>query len=133
MNRLVIPLAALLLALSAQTARAQLGRPPVQPFAQPAFSPYLNLARGGTNPGINYFGIVRPQLETQAEIQQLQFAAMGGANVPATGTQTANVVNTGTGSGFQTQGRFFMTAGRPGSRTGGGLTYSNPVLGFWQR
>ena len=128
MNRMVLPLAAMVLAFSAQSAHAQLGRPPQNPFSQPAFSPYLNLARGGTNPGINYFGLVRPQLETQAEIQQLQFAAMNAATRQDTTTgQTQGVLNTGTGAGFLTQGRYFQTVGRPGARSGGGLTYSQPV------
>src|SRR5687767_4630019 len=39
---------------------------------RPAFSPYLNLARRDVPAGVNYYGLVRPQLAAQANIQQLQ-------------------------------------------------------------
>ncbi|MCZ2344240.1 MAG: hypothetical protein LC104_20970 [Bacteroidales bacterium] len=38
----------------------------------PTFSPYLNLLRGGINPAINYYGMVRPQLAFQQQAFQLQ-------------------------------------------------------------
>jgi hypothetical protein len=34
----------------------------------PAVSPYLNLVRRGTSPAINYYGIVRPELEFRNNI-----------------------------------------------------------------
>jgi hypothetical protein len=42
------------------------------PNTRPAFSPYLNLLRRGTPPAINYYGIVRPELELRSDIGQLQ-------------------------------------------------------------
>jgi hypothetical protein len=40
---------------------------------RPLISPYLNLnARGMTNSAVNYYGIVRPQMENHQAIQQLQ-------------------------------------------------------------
>jgi hypothetical protein len=39
---------------------------------RPVISPYLNLNRTGVNPAINYFGIVRPQMENHQAIQNLQ-------------------------------------------------------------
>jgi hypothetical protein len=45
--------------------------PATSPFARPVVSPYLNLALPG-NPGINYFGLVRPQLQTVNALNQLQ-------------------------------------------------------------
>jgi hypothetical protein len=56
----------------AGTASAQLGgyqRPYQNPY--PTFSPILNM-NGFNNPAINYFGIVRPQMQTTAALQQLQ-------------------------------------------------------------
>ena len=44
--------------------------PSVSP--RPPISPYLNLNRGGGNAAMNYFGIVRPQMENQQAIQNLQ-------------------------------------------------------------
>src|ERR1700678_234592 len=38
----------------------------------PAFSPYLNLNRGGTSAAINYYGLVRPQIDFQNSINNLQ-------------------------------------------------------------
>src|SRR5437588_443441 len=41
-------------------AEAQFAGPPqVNPFGRPAVSPYLNLQRGGINPGVNYYGLRR--------------------------------------------------------------------------
>ena len=45
------------------------GRPPAQ--AGPTFSPYLNLLRGGTNPVLNYYGLVRPELQWRSSVRQL--------------------------------------------------------------
>jgi hypothetical protein len=41
------------------------GQPP------PGYSPYLNLARPG-NPGMNYYGLVRPQVEFRSDLTRLQ-------------------------------------------------------------
>ncbi|HWY88680.1 MAG TPA: hypothetical protein VNX28_18350 [Gemmataceae bacterium] len=65
-------LAALILASGAY-AQPQIGSytpPVVNPH--PTISPYLNLNRGGVNPAINYYGIVRPQIENHQAIQNLQ-------------------------------------------------------------
>ena len=48
-----------------------LGQPPQNPLGTPSFSPFLNLGRGG-NPAMNFYGLVRPQLQTQQSLQQLQ-------------------------------------------------------------
>jgi hypothetical protein len=47
-------------------------RPQTNPYNKPAFSPWLNLNRFGTNPAINYFGLVQPQLDTNTSLLQLQ-------------------------------------------------------------
>jgi hypothetical protein len=41
------------------------------PFIAPT-SPYLNLNRAGSNPAINYYGLVRPEFEFRAAYQSLQ-------------------------------------------------------------
>src|SRR5262245_12524565 len=50
-------------------------QPTPNPYARPVVSPYLNLARGG-NPAINYFGLTKPQLDfnKQVQLQQQQGA-----------------------------------------------------------
>ena len=47
---------------------------PVGPTTPPPFSPYLNLIqrRGNNSAAINYFGIVRPQIEFSRAIQNLE-------------------------------------------------------------
>jgi len=45
---------------------------PNNPYGQPVFSPYLNLGRSGSNPAVDYYGIVRPQVEFASSLQQLQ-------------------------------------------------------------
>jgi hypothetical protein len=79
MKRLTVIAAAsfaLLATLTGGRADAQvIGIPYVPPATSPIFrpplSPYLNLARPG-NPGINYYGLVQPQLQATAAINQLQ-------------------------------------------------------------
>jgi hypothetical protein len=51
------------------------GRPPV---GRPAVSPFLNLFRGG-NPAINYYGLVRPEIDTRNSLLQLQQQSVQGA------------------------------------------------------
>lgn len=52
-------------------AGAGVGQPPAPPRYSPPFSPYLNLARPGTSPALNYYGLVRPQVEGRAAAQNL--------------------------------------------------------------
>jgi hypothetical protein len=68
----------LVLALSPGRASAQFlqpppsfGQMPANPLGIQQFSPYLNLQRTNS-PGINYFGLVRPQMQTQQSLMQLQ-------------------------------------------------------------
>ena len=58
----------------APTTAAQIGGSRIQrPINTPAFSPYLNLFRSGDNSGpvLNYYGLVRPQLNAIEQGQQL--------------------------------------------------------------
>jgi hypothetical protein len=78
MNRLTLTATAsftLVVFLSGGRADAQVGFPYVppttNPFGRPVVSPYVNLALPG-NPGINYYGLVRPQLQGINAINQLQ-------------------------------------------------------------
>jgi hypothetical protein len=111
----------LLLALS-HSANAQrpprVGTPPPSP---PTFSPYLNLLRGGTNPAINYYGLVRPEFawrravgQLGEEIQQTQadVAAQGGGTL-----QTGHPVQ------FLNLSHYYAGPGQPsGARSAGRST-----------
>lgn len=87
----------LIMFLDGQPACAQgYARPQLNPYVRPTVSPYVNLARGGS-PGINYYGVVRPQLQTTASLLQMQqtqaleasdINALATAGVPITGVST---------------------------------------------
>lgn len=94
----------LLVCLSPQVARAQGRRPPV--------SPYLNLARRDVNPAINYYGLVRPQLEFRNALQRVENQVTGLEQQGAPGSDfTADLPATGQRAGFQTQNRYFFNSG----------------------
>jgi hypothetical protein len=67
MTRLLV--AALLVGLVPAVAAAQPQPPAV---ARPTFSPYLNLLRRGSNPAVNYYGLVQPQVRFQQQFGLLQ-------------------------------------------------------------
>jgi hypothetical protein len=50
---------------------AQFGGRIDRPLDTPTFSPYLNMLRNDAGPGMNYFGLVRPQQEFAQQNQQL--------------------------------------------------------------
>jgi hypothetical protein len=96
------------------------------PSPRPPVSPYLNLNRPGTDPAINYYGIVRPQLQFYGGIQSLQQDVAANQAAIATGFGTAQnlVPTTGVVANFMTESRFFFTRGgrSPGMRGAGGLS-----------
>jgi hypothetical protein len=105
------------LGLFASTADAQ---PRVSPPNRPAVSPYLNLLRPGNSPGVNYYGLVRPQMEFRNNIQNLQqqvaenqssIMGLNNAVLPTTGHATS-FLNTG--------GYFPGGVGAGGARAGAG-------------
>jgi hypothetical protein len=66
-----ISMVAVLLCWGSQ-ASAQLGGGRInRPIDTPTFSPYINMLRNNGSPGLNYFGLVRPQLEFAQQNQQL--------------------------------------------------------------
>jgi hypothetical protein len=122
MNRWWIAGLAVALAWQAPAATAQQfplgGYTPPQVQQRPPFSPYLNLNRGGTQPGINYFGLVRPQLQTAQQLQNLQMqqGALanelgGGGGLGAPGQVVA--ATTGHPVYFFDYARFFPPQGIP--------------------
>ncbi len=110
------------------SARAQPpGGPPGGPFAGPrqgAFSPYLNLTRQGASPAVNYYGLVRPQVQFGDSIQQLQRQAAVGPFSSSSDATADQPSLTGHSFGFQNQYLYYQNqyyAGNFGlGRTGGG-------------
>ena len=73
MKRWLASTLAVLVLGTAASAQPQIGsysRPVVSP--RPTISPYLNLNRSGAGAAIDYYGLVRPQMETRNALQQLQ-------------------------------------------------------------
>src|SRR5262245_36045016 len=81
-------------------ASAQFSVPP------PRTNPYLNLLRGGANPGFNYFSLVRPEIDFRNGISQLRQQSL--ANTQAIsglqGAAAGGAFQTGRGAGFMTHG-----------------------------
>jgi hypothetical protein len=64
--------AAVVLVCAGEWCSAQQPAPGVLGPPRPTFSPYLNLARRDVDPGVNYYGIVRPQIATANALRSLQ-------------------------------------------------------------
>lgn len=99
-----------ILVLGSGTALAQ----PAAGTYRPPVSPYLNLARPGS-PGINYYGLVRPQQEFRNGLQQLQQQSNNQPQV--TGSQPEDLV-TGHGSHYMNFSHYF---GGQGLATGNAI------------
>jgi hypothetical protein len=93
----------LFVCLSPVEVRAQGRKPPV--------SPYLNLARRDVNPAINYYGLVRPQLEFRNAIQRLDNQLTADQQGVPGSDFSADVPVTGQRAQFQTQNKYFFNAG----------------------
>ena len=78
---------------------------PMGPPARPAFSPYLNLARFGASPALNYYGLVRPQMQLSSSVQALQSQALA----PSTQDFLAEqAITTGNAFGYQNYQSYFQ-------------------------
>lgn len=118
MSRMKPALIALIAALAAGAVQAQppAVQPPTAPYTAPVVNPYLNLLNRG-NPAINYYGIVRPQIQQSQQLQMLQFGLARTAQEAATAEQTATTApgasaalpDTGHVAGFMTYTKYFNT------------------------
>jgi hypothetical protein len=84
------------------------------PYARPTVTPWLNLYRGGNPAALNYYNLVRPEMDFRSSIQQLQ--QQSGANQQAIAdlTNPTSLPVTGTGAGFMTHSIYFQTRGGTG-------------------
>ncbi|MBI1901909.1 MAG: hypothetical protein HYS13_12465 [Planctomycetia bacterium] len=83
---------------STDAALAQGGRSRYEPPRRPPVSPYLNLLRSNEDPAVNYYALVRPEIELRKSIerqareihdlQRFGGAAPGGARVLTTGHES---------------------------------------------
>jgi hypothetical protein len=102
------------------------------PYQTPAVSPYLSLFRQGSPPAVNYYNLVRPQIDYNSSIQQLQ-QQVGVNRQGIADLQTAPyranpaLPPTGFVPQFQSQRSYFMTysgvggTGLGGTGMGGGI------------
>jgi hypothetical protein len=93
---MIIGMTALVVATCADRAIAQvpIGGPGLPQQYRPAYSPYLNLLRSGSSPAVNYYGLVRPQLnfinsigmlQQQVSSDQQEISGLQFGNLPTTG------------------------------------------------
>lgn len=123
MNRFC--LAAAVLAIVVGGAAAQGPRPGIsgpRPSAPSGYSPYLNLLRPGNSPGVNYYGLVRPQQYFQNSLQGLQGQGGVGGPGPVLGGQAdgSDLPGTGLSVQFMNHRAFFMNLGGGGAGPTGG-------------
>ena len=112
MRRLL--LAACCLGTVGTSAQAQYpySQPLTAPYQRPVVSPYINLLRPGAPPAINYFGVVRPevQLYNSANLLQQQITANRQA-VTGLEEQQAAPLTTGHPIYFLNYQRYFLNFG----------------------
>ena len=77
-------------------------------MGSPAVSPFLNLARPGS-PGLNYFDLVRPQMQTETFMQQQLALQQAGLNPANVNDPNAPLAATGNTVRFQSQAAYFGT------------------------
>lgn len=90
-------------------------------LSRPAFSPYLNLLRGDGSAALNYFGMVRPQVDARRALIGLEGQVQSNRQA-ITGLQAGmtGIPGTGHGTTFLNTGGYFLGGGATGGGFGGG-------------
>src|SRR5262249_3436964 len=124
------------LACGPAAAQPPLGRPPTNPPSRPPGSPFTNLFRGGTNPAINYYGLVRPQQEFRSDLTQLQQQRLqAGALLTLPDQGVSTIPTTGHPTRFFNYSHYFLNQGggqlnaTPGTLLGTPTFTPRPQLG----
>lgn len=112
------------LAVNASLGQVPPGYPPSYNPVRPSYSPYLNLLRPG-NPAVNYYGLVRPEMETLNFLNQVERQVTRLQNTPQT-IITPGLPPTGHTVGFMNASRYFLTFEQ---MAGGSGSYSLTVPG----
>src|SRR6478672_9100265 len=101
---------------TAANAQPPLGPRPLTGVNTPPVSPYLNLLRPGTSPAINYYGLVRPEVNFMNSVQALQ-AQLGYAQQAAGVTQFGEPGTTGHPAFFLNHTSYFLNTGGSAAAT----------------
>lgn len=81
------------------------------PSPAPTVSPYINLLRNPNAPALNYYGLVRPQFQTNAGLQSLQQQFLLGQSTSLPGSEaTGDVLITGHAATFLNYGGYFQSS-----------------------
>jgi hypothetical protein len=93
----------------------------IAPVTQPAVSPYLNLLRRDNPAYLNYYGLVRPEVEFRNSINRLQQQVNTNQESISNLESTTPLPVTGHPAYFLNTARYFLTQNAPAA-AGGGLT-----------
>jgi len=115
MTKMIIagPVVLFLVALSPGVSDAQVLGPRVGDLpAGPTVSPYFNLLRNNSSPTLNYFGLVRPQIQTNANLQILHQQVLQPPATAISGQSGSDdVLVTGHAAVFMNTGGYFLSGG----------------------
>lgn len=84
---------------------------PVFPASRPTVSPYLNLARSGSSPTLNYFGLVRPEMNNRLNLQAIQSVAASNQRSIGDLVNGGEIPTTGVSSQFMNHYSYFQNQG----------------------
>jgi hypothetical protein len=120
----------LAMGFSAPSVRAQGLGIPGNPSSRPPVSPYINLLRGGSSGGVNYYGLVRPEIEFRSGIQRNQQQIAAGQQ--SVTELTAGLSTTGHSTRYMTHWNYFLNngvgAGQPSFRRQAALPLAPAAL-----
>jgi hypothetical protein len=117
------------LGVSFASAQVPLGGYSPPQVGPPAFSPWLNMNRPGGG-ATNYFGMVKPQMQTQQQLQNLQYQQnllQSGVGTGVGADQNVPLSTTGHPVRYMDYSRYFPLYGMPGG--GGGIPGYGPNTG----
>jgi hypothetical protein len=106
---IIVPALGFALVFNARQLWAQGLGYPANPANRPAVSPYINLLRGGSSGGVNYYGLVKPDIEFRGAIQRNQQQIAAGQQ--SYSELTAGLLTTGHPTRYMTHWNYFLNNG----------------------
>src|SRR5262245_48744940 len=98
---------------------------PLAPYQRPAVSPYLNLLNRGAPAAINYYGLVRPQMEFRNSLYGIaQQQALGQQGIS---DLESSLDTSGHRSLFMNHQKYFMNLGVTAAPQGGRPAIPRPI------